>query len=69
MFIKEDIFNPYIRIGYAKAIDMAKRVGKITVLSNPMTLSRNFILRQRLISAEIYSLGLINIDSFYNIRM
>jgi hypothetical protein len=69
VFIKEDIVDPYICMGYAKAVDMAKCIGKITVPANPMKLSGNFILRQRVISMEINSLRLIGINGFYNVRV
>jgi hypothetical protein len=45
LFIKEDIVNPYIYIGYAEAVDIAKCVGKITVPANPMKLRGNSITR------------------------
>lgn len=69
VFIKENVVNSYIRMGYAKAMEMTKCVGKIAVPANPMKLGGNFVLGQRVIPAEINPLGLISIDGFYDVRM
>lgn len=67
--IEEYIVNPYISMSYSKLMKVAKSVGNIAIPSNSSGLCGYLTLRQRLISAEKYPLGLIGVDSLNDMRM